>query len=588
VLLQVPCAYMHNEDAEDAVEPDASVNPESGPLARERIRTVLAVLRTAVGNPDLRRLGFSYALCCTAELGIWIALLIYAYGRGGTAAGATIVLVQLIPCIVLGPFLGAVADVRDPQRVLIIGMVGQVVSMGAVAGAIEWGAPEWAVFTLAPVAALSITLTRPTQAALFPAVVRTPEELTAANVMSGWTYGVACLVGPALAGVLVVLGGTALAVAGCAALAGLAVIPGARLHVLRDYEPTDERAKTRLSAWRALDEFRRELQANLGTAATIPGVRLLLSLHAFYFVLVGTIDLLCVVIAASYLHMGAGGAGYLNAASGAGAVVAGFGTAFLIGRRRLKGPLVLTLAVAVIALALISATPRVAPVVALLVLVGLSGAIFDVTSRTLLQRSTPPYVVASLFSILESLMDTGMVLGVVLVRVAYAIGGLRAALIAPAALALVLVVAVWPRLRKLDDSTVVPLVEIRLLRAIPIFAALPAPELEGVAKELEPVPVRAGTTVFHEGDPGDRYYAVSSGSLYIVRQGELVQTVTRGQGFGEIALIRDIPRQATVTAESDTLLYSLDKELFVVTLTRHAGASTAARRIIEDHLGENN
>ena len=128
-----------------------------------------------------------------------------------------------------------------------------------------------------------------------------------------------------------------------------------------------------------------------------------------------------------------------------------------------------------------------------------------------------------------------------------------------------------------DDSAVVPLVQIRLLPAIPIFAALPAPELEGVAKELEPVPVRAGTTVFHEGDSGDKYYAVSSGSLRIVRHGELVQTVTRGQGFGEIALIRDIPRQATVTAESDALLYSLEKDLFVVTLTRHAGATTAAR-----------
>ena len=578
---------MGDQEAENPAGPAASVEPLSGPLARQRVRTVLAVLRTAAGNPDLRRLGFSYALCCTAELGIWIALLIYAYTHGGTAAGATIVLVQLVPCIVVGPFLGAVADVRDPQRVLIIGMVAQVVSMGAVAGAMAWGAPEWVVFTLAPTTALSITLTRPTQAALFPAVVRTPEELTAANVMSGWTYGVACLVGPALAGALIVLGGTALAVAGCAALAGLAVIPGARLHALRDHErSSDEPAHGRLSAWRALDEFRRDLQANLSTAATIPGVRLLLSLHAFYFVLVGTIDLLCVIIAASYLHLGAGGAGYLNAATGGGAVVAGFGTAFLIGRRRLKGPLVLTLAVAVIALALISATPRVAPVVALLVLVGLSGAIFDVTSRTLLLRSTPPYVVASLFSILESLMDTGMVLGVVLVRVAYAVGGLRATLVAPAVLALILVAGVWHRLRQLDDSAVVPLVEIRLLRAIPIFAALPAPELEGVAKELEPVPVRAGTTVFHEGDPGDKYYAVSSGSLCIVRQGELVQTVTRGQGFGEIALIRDIPRQATVTAESDALLYSLDKELFVVTLTRHAGASTAARRIIEDHLGE--
>jgi Cyclic nucleotide-binding domain len=194
--------------------------------------------------------------------------------------------------------------------------------------------------------------------------------------------------------------------------------------------------------------------------------------------------------------------------------------------------------------------------------------------------------VASLFSILESLRDTGLLVGVVVVRVAYAIGGVRTALIAPALLALVLIAVVWHRLRQVDEAAVVPLVEIRLLRAIPIFAALPAPELEGVAKELEPVSVRAGTTVFCEGDAGDRYFAVSSGSLCIVRQGELVQTVSRGQGFGEIALIRDVPRQATVTAESDALLYSLEKELFVVTVTGHAGASSAARRIIAGHLGE--
>src|SRR5215469_5265871 len=91
---------------------------ESG--VRGRIRTVGAVLRTSVMNPELRRLGATYALCCTAEMGIWIVLLIYAYEHGGAAAGSTIVLVQLVPCIVLGPFLGAVADVYDPKRVLVV------------------------------------------------------------------------------------------------------------------------------------------------------------------------------------------------------------------------------------------------------------------------------------------------------------------------------------------------------------------------------------------------------------------------------------------------------------------------------------
>jgi MFS family permease len=312
----------------------------------------------------------------------------------------------------------------------------------------------------------------------------------------------------------------------------------------------------------------------------------MLTLHGFYFLLIGAVDLLCVVLAASYLHMGAGGAGYLNAAFGAGAVVAGFGTAFLIGRRRLKNALVVTLAAAVLALAFISLIPRVVPVLVLLAVVGFSGSLFDVTGRTLLQRSSPMSVVAGLFAILETLMDVGLVLGALLVRVTYAAGGLRASLVAPAVIALVLMVALGHRLQQLDEAAVVPLVEIRLLQAIPIFAPLPAPELEGVAHELDLVTVPAGTTLFHEGDLGDRFYAVSSGSLSIVRHGELVQTATRGDGFGEIALIQDVPRQATVTAESDALLYSLRKDVFVEAVTGHAKASDVAGRIIEGHLGE--
>ena len=565
----------------DPEVPDATSDvPLRGPGLR--VHAVVSVLRTAVGNPELRRLGFAYAFCCTAELGIWIALLIYAYDRGGAGGGTTMVLVQLVPCIALGPFLGAVADVYDPKRVLVSGAVIQCASMGAVAAAVALDAPAWVVVALAPLTALSITLNRPTQAALFPAVVRTPDELTASNVMSGWTYGAACLAGPALAGLLVAWGGVALAVTGCALLSGAAVVPAARLHPLRvESPPPGDEAGPAPSTWHALDDFRRQLQSNITAASRIPGIRVLLGLHAFYFVLIGTVDLLCVILATSSLHMGSGGAGYLNAAFGAGAVFAGFGSAFLIGRRHLKIPLVATLAVAVLALALISAVPRVEAVLVLLAVTGLSGAVFDVTGRTLMQRSSPPDVVASLFSILESLMDVGLLVGVVLVRVAFALGGLRGALLAPALIAVVLLAAIWRRLRRLDDSTVVPLVEIRLLRCIPIFAVLPAPEIEGMARELDPVSVAAGTTVFHEGDHGDRYYAVSSGSLSIVRGGQVVQTVSRGQGFGEIALIRDVPRQATVTALSDALLYALDKELFVTTVTGHAAASAVAGRIID-------
>jgi CRP-like cAMP-binding protein len=210
--------------------------------------------------------------------------------------------------------------------------------------------------------------------------------------------------------------------------------------------------------------------------------------------------------------------------------------------------------------------------------VGLTGAVFDITGRTLLQRSAPSDAIAGLFSILESLMDFGLALGAVLVRVAIAIGGLKAALFAPGVVAVFLLAGLWRQLQKIDSSATVPQVEIQLLRSISIFAALPAPSLT----------VSQGTVVIREGERGDCYYAVAAGELAISRDGQLLEVVSRGDGFGEIALIRDIPRQATVTAATDASLYTLHKERFVQAVTGHATAVSAVGTIITKHLGDDN
>jgi hypothetical protein len=276
----------------------------------------------------------------------------------------------------------------------------------------------------------------------------------------------------------------------------------------------------------------------------------------------------------------------LNAALGGGALLAGFVTAFLVGRRHLANTLTVTLSIAVVALALIGAIPRVAPAILLIGTVGLAGAVFDVTGRTLLQRSAPSDSIAGSFSILEALMDSGLALGAVLVRVAIAIGGLKAALFGPAVVALLLIGGLWRRIRKVDASATVPQVEIQLLRSISIFAALPAPSLEGIARDLEALAVSQGTVVIKEGERGDCYYAIAQGELAVTRVNQFVRMVSRGDGFGEIALIRDVPRQATVTAATDASLYTLDRELFVQAVTGHATAISAVERVISRHLGD--
>ena len=564
-----------------------------------RARTVLSVFRAAFGNPVLRRVGLAYALFGAAEFGIWITLLVFAYRHGGPTASMLMVLVQLIPCIALGPFLGALTDRRRPSRVLCASYGFQALSMAGVAIAIGVGVPAVVVFVLAPLTSLGVSTTRPPQAALLPAIVRTPEELTAAYVMGGWTDGAGALVGPAMIGILLNWRGPSLAVtvtAGMVAISMLLVanVTGPAAAIAPGGLPDDvaNSGEGGHSVVDLMTRFRQALAAigagarsNLVAAGRNPQIRVLLTLHTFYFVLIGALDLLCVILAVNYLHMGPGGPGFLNAALGGGALLAGFVTAFLVGRRHLTNTLTIALSVAVVALALLGAIPRVAPAILLIGTVGLAGAVFDITGRTLLQRSAPSDAIAGSFAILEALMDFGLVLGVVLVRVTMAIGGLRAALFAPAVLAFLLVAGLWRQLQRIDASATVPQVEIQLLRSIPIFAALPAPSLEGIARELESVTAPPGTVVIKEGESGDRYYAIADGELAVSRDGLLLRMVSRGDGFGEIALIRDVPRQASVTAVTDASLYALSKDLFVQTVIGHAGAASTVRTIIARHLG---
>ena len=289
-------------------------------------------------------------------------------------------------------------------------------------------------------------MTRPPQAALLPAIVRTPDELTAANVMTGWTDAAAALVGPAVVGLLLAWRGPGLAVAAMAGMTAISTflvvrVEGPAAAISSDVVPRDganggegddSGGDLRTGIGRAFASIRTGASSNLLMTVRNPQIRVLLALHTFYFVLIGALDLLCVILAVDYLHMGPGGPGFLNAALGGGALLAGFVTAFLVGRRHLANTLTVTLSIAVVALALIGAIPSVAPAILLIGTVGLAGAVFDVTSRTLLQRSAPSDALAGSFSILEALMDSGLALGAVLVRVAIAIGGLKAALFAPA------------------------------------------------------------------------------------------------------------------------------------------------------------
>jgi MFS family permease len=317
-----------------------------------------------------------------------------------------------------------------------------------------------------------------------------------------------------------------------------------------------------------------------------PAVRLLVMLLGSQYILVGALDVLYVVLSISVLEMGEAGAGYLNSAFGAGGLIGAAVTAGLVARRRLAPALGAGVITAALALGLLGLFPTVLTAFALLALAGMGRTVLDVTGRILLQRSAPPHVLADVFSLLESLMNVGLAFGSIIVPVLVGLSGARAALIGTGTIFLLIIAASWRRLGSVDDAASVPHVEIRLLQSIPIFAPLPAPQLMGLARALTPDTIPAGTVMMREGEVGEHYCAIASGEVAVTRGGKEVARLSRGEGFGEIALIEDVPRTATVTTTQPTEVYYLEKEPFVIALTGHAPAKTAASSVVERRLRE--
>jgi CRP-like cAMP-binding protein len=141
-------------------------------------------------------------------------------------------------------------------------------------------------------------------------------------------------------------------------------------------------------------------------------------------------------------------------------------------------------------------------------------------------------------------------------------------------------------LRRVDKSVKVPVVEIALLRSLPLFAPLPAPAIEGLAHALEPASIPDGAVMVRQGDVGDRFYVIAHGQVEVTRDGTHVADLGRGEFFGEIALLTNVPRTATVTARSDVIAYALQKDAFVTAVTGHTPVSQKADDVVSRRRAE--
>jgi Cyclic nucleotide-binding domain len=508
----------------------------------------LGVFRAVAGSRGLRRVVAGYALFTLTEYAVWIAMLVYAYGRGGATIAGVVALAQLVPAALLAPVFAAVADRRSPVLLLAGGYLVQAAAMAATAVAISAGVPL-AAYAAAVVASTAVTATRPAQSTVIPSMAATPDQLTAANVMVSWVEAAGIAAAGALTGVLIWLTGVAGVFAVCAALGAVAA----------------------------------GLSASVRLAVRQPRLRLMLALLTAEAAVVGALDLLFVILAVTVLGRPQEWAGYLNAAYGVGAILAAGVSVLLVGRR-LGGPILGAALLLSGALAVLAAGLGLAGTVALLTVAGASRALLDVASRSLLQRSVPAQSLGRVFGLLEGLTMAGLAVGAVLVPVLVHFGGSRLALLGVAAVLPLAAAGGGRALFSLDAHAPVPVVQIALLRSIALFAELPAPALEGLAAALTPVELPAGTVLIRQGEEGDAYYAIAAGELDVSQDGRFLRRCGRGEGVGEIALLRAVPRTASVTAHTDTTVYKLARQPFLTAVLGHAATERQAHSIADTTL----
>ena len=465
------------------------------------------------------------------------------------------------------PFMASFADRHEQRRVMLAVDLIRVVTLALIAVCAAAGLPA-GVYALAIITSIASTAFRPAEASLIPRLAATPEELTAANVASSTLDSIGAFAGPAAGALLYALGGPTLVFAAVSGTYLWSALFVARIPKLEQPAP----------AVHAHEEHG-GLAAGFRAVRAEPRLRVVIGLYSAQTLVAGSYSVLVVVVALQVLGLGNAGVGLLQAATGIGAVLGALVALGLVGRKRTAADFGLGLACFGAPLLALAALPHTWAAILALGLLGIGNSVVDVSAVTLIQRTATAAVAGRVFGLLEAAAVAGLGVGSVLTPLLLHLAGARWTLAVAGAILPLLSVVMRRALTSIDSGAVVPEEQLAAIATVPFLDVLPLQKKEALAAALERVELPAGTTLFSAGDAGDRLYILTAGTIEI----DLPTGPKREDApafVGEIALLRDVPRTATVRVAADSTFWSLDGEHFLDAVTGHSRSRSTADSLI--------
>lgn len=536
------------------------------------MRQTLQSFGAVFANPGLRRLQLAGV---GSTLGTWaygVGIAVYAYQAGGARAVGLLFAARWGAGAIAAPWLSVLADRGSRRQVMLAADLARVAIMGSVAALAYLHTSYAPVFVLAVLSTSISSVFVPAQGALMPTLVDTPEELTAANAVMNSVSSVGMFAGPAIGGLLLALSGPgAVFVLTAATFAWSALC---LIGIPRDTPPAAPEEESHGG----------QLVAGFRAIAQSPALRVVVGLTSAQAFIAGILEVLLVVLALRILHGGNGAVGWLNTGMGVGCLLGVVAVAALAGRKRLAGDLGVGIVLWSVPLALAAVWTNTAVAVLLFAVIGIGNTLVDVSGMTLMQRSADEAVLARVFGVLESLILGTLAIGALVAPLLVSLLGPRGALIAAGAFLPALLVLTLPALRRVDDAARVPTEPLALLRSLPLFAPLPPTVLERLASAVVELHVAAMAEAVTQGAAGDRFYVIRSGRATVEVDGAETGSLGPGDFFGEIALLHDVPRTATVRALDALELYALERTEFLAAVTGYAPSRAAADAVVATRL----